>query len=64
MTVVAGVGGGEPRYKKNDCTGRKIGKYLYSDELEKFEIGKCVSKKFDGLVYDGEIVSINVDTKF
>ena len=38
--------------------------YLHSDELEKFEIGKCIRKKFDGMAYDGEILSINLDTKF
>ena len=44
--------------------GRKIGRYLHVDELEKFEVGKCIRKKFDKLSYDGEIVSINLDTKF
>ena len=38
--------------------------YLHSDELEKFEIGECIRKKFYGMTYDGEIVSINLDTKF
>ena len=38
--------------------------YLHSDELEEFEIGECIRKKFDGMAYDGEIVSINLDTKF
>ena len=43
--------------KENNYTGRKIEMYLYTDELEKFEIGECIRKKFNGLVYDGEIVS-------
>ena len=38
--------------------------YLYPDEREKFEIDKCIRKKLDGMAYDGEIVSINLDTKF
>ena len=50
--------------KESNYTGRKIGMYLHSDELEKFEIGECIRKKFDGIAYDGEIVSINLDTKF
>ena len=37
---------------------------MNSERLEKFEIGKCIRKKFDGMAYDGEIVSINLDTKF
>ena len=58
------MGRGERRYQKPDDTGRKIGMYLHSNEPEKFEIGKCIRKKFDGMAYDGEIVSINLDTKF
>ena len=54
----------EDTEKENNYTGRKIGMYLHTDELEKFEIGECIRKKFDGLAYDGEIVSINLDTKF
>ena len=50
--------------KENDYKGQKIGLYLHSDELEKFEIGEYIWKKFDGMAYDGEIVSINLDTKF
>ena len=50
--------------KENDYTGRKIGLYLHSDELEKFEIGECIRKKFGGIAYDGEIESINFATKF
>ena len=42
--------------KENDYTGQKIGMYLHSDELEKFEIGECFRKKFDGMAYDGEMV--------
>ena len=53
----------EDTEKENNYTGRKIGMYLHSDELEKFEIGECIRKKFDGLVYDGEIVSVNLETK-
>ena len=44
--------------------GQKIVWYFPSDKLEKFEIGECVRKKFDGSSYDGEIVPINLDTKF
>ena len=40
--------------KENNYTGQKIRKYLHSDELEKFEIGKYIRKKFDGMVYDGK----------
>ena len=50
--------------KEDSYTGQKTGMYLHSDELEKFEIGKCIRKKFDGMAYDGEIASINLDTKF
>ena len=53
----------EDTEKENNYTGRKIGMYLHSDELEKFEIGECIRKKFEGLVYDGEIVSVNLETK-
>ena len=37
---------------------------MHFDELEKFEIGKCIRKKFNGMAYDGEIVSLNLDKKF
>ena len=50
--------------KEHDYTGQKIGMYLHSDELEKFEICECIRKKFDGMAYDGEIVSINLDITF
>ena len=43
--------------RENNYTGQKIGIYLHSDELEKFEIGERIRKKFDEMVYDGEIVS-------
>ena len=32
--------------KENDYTGQKIGMYLHSDELEKFEIEEYIRKKF------------------
>ena len=50
--------------KGNDYTRQKVGMYLHSDELEKFEIGECVRKKFDGMAHDGKIVSINLNAKF
>ena len=50
--------------KENDYTGRKIGLYLHSDELEKFKTCECIRKKFGGIAYDGEIESINFATKF
>ena len=33
--------------KDNNYTGQKIGRYLYSEELKKFEIDECIRKKFD-----------------
>lgn len=53
----------EEENEENNYKRRKIGMYLHTDKLEKFEIGECIRKKFDGLVYDREIVSINLDTK-
>ena len=50
--------------KENNYTGRKIGLYLHSDELEKFETGECIRKKFGGIAFDGTIESINYATKF
>ena len=50
--------------KENNHTGQKIGTYLHSEELEKFEIVERIRKKVDGMAYVGEIVSINLDTKF
>ena len=50
--------------KENDYTGRKLGLYLHTDELEKFEIGECIRKKFGGIAFDGTIESINYATKF
>ena len=50
--------------KENNYTGQKKGKYLHSEELEKFEISERIRKFFDGMAYDGEIVSVNPDTKF
>ena len=50
--------------KENDYTGRKLGLYLHTDELEKFEIGECIRKKFGGIAFDGIIESINYATKF
>ena len=50
--------------KENDYTGQKIGLYWNLDELEKLSVGEYISKKFGGLWYAGEIVSINLDTKF
>ena len=38
--------------------------YLHLDELKKVGIEECIRKKFIGLWYDGEIVSINLNTKF
>ena len=38
--------------------------YLHSDELEKFEIGECIRKKFGGIAFDGINESINYATKF
>ena len=54
----------DDKEKENNHTRQKIGGYLHLDELRKFENGKYIMKKFDRLSSDGEIVSINLDTKF
>ena len=50
--------------REKDWTGRTIGNHLHSKELEKYSVGECVRKKFNGEWFDGKIQSINVDTKF
>ena len=41
-----------------------IGLYLLTDTLGRFSVGECNSRQFYWLWYDGEEVSINLDTKF
>ena len=37
---------------------------MHSDNLEKFEIGERIRKQLDEMLYDGEIVLINLGKKF
>ena len=54
----------EDTEKKKNHMRQKIGLYLYLNKLEKLWVGESIRKKFDGLLYDGETVSLNLDTQF